>query len=751
MENSKPNTPILSIRLPWLELIKALALIWIFLNHTAEQLFGYPLIANPSADWPPLAERIAQLAPLNGFDLWDLPLNLLRYFGWLGDQGVQLFLIASGFGLTWGLLKRSSAVNLPLWDFYRRRAGRLYPLWWGAHMLFAAAWLVTGWGLSPMDGDFFLSLLSLRLTPELLYYFSPAWWYFGLLAQLYLLYPLLWAGLRRFGPWRLLLFTSAVAFLVRGAGAMFFEGYLDAWLRGAIFITRLPEFVFGISLAAWMHRAPARVDQRFKTKSTTLMAMLAYLLGLGLALTLPGMVVAPFILGVSAFIMLYAAATAVVSRLPERSLQPAIWVGQHSYSLYLMHHTWILLLVPMGLTGLPRTALGIGGTILISLLSAMFLEWGVSTTQNWWRSQLSKRGILRTLTRLALVGTALVMVLVGTELLIREFAPQEVLGWGERPSLMPDEQLGYRLAPSTTTRLRWQSYDYTVSSNALGFPAPDYPQEKAPGAYRIFVTGDAFSSAEGVDTSQAWPRLLETDLAAGSGRIVEVLNFAITGYGPNQYAAIIDTYAPQFIPDLIILQVFVNDFQDVLFSNQDFQHSIGFGLPSADSLYSTVRLVHLRRFMRLNLVEPVSERLRDKPRSLGYFLGNFLALERGHPEFEDTGRQAVADRFYQIKQIADGLGAQVVVLMVPAPVQICSSDELDYFPRVVDLSDTTLFDLDLPQKLMSEAAGSAGLEFIDLRPVLAADPECPYQARNMHWTKTGHRLVSGYLATWLDK
>ena len=54
-------------KLVWVEAVKAFALVWIFINHVSEQLFGYPLIANPFSGWPPLSERIAQLAPLSGF------------------------------------------------------------------------------------------------------------------------------------------------------------------------------------------------------------------------------------------------------------------------------------------------------------------------------------------------------------------------------------------------------------------------------------------------------------------------------------------------------------------------------------------------------------------------------------------------------------------------------------------------------------------------------------------------------------
>ena len=35
-------------KLIWIELIKAFALVWIFINHTSEQLFGYLKIVSPA-------------------------------------------------------------------------------------------------------------------------------------------------------------------------------------------------------------------------------------------------------------------------------------------------------------------------------------------------------------------------------------------------------------------------------------------------------------------------------------------------------------------------------------------------------------------------------------------------------------------------------------------------------------------------------------------------------------------------------
>ena len=734
-------------KLAWLEYIKAFALIWIFLNHVSEQLFGYPLIANPISGWPPLVNRIAQLAPLTGYGLWNILVNLLRYLGWIGDQGVQLFIIISGFGLTWGLLQRMTGKPLKLGKFYLRRGERIYPLWLGAHFIFIGMWLVTGWGLSLFDPATILSFIGIRITPNLLYYFSPAWWYFWLLLQLYLIYPLLWVWLQRFGPTKLLLYTSLISFVVRGAGLYLFEGYLDAWSRGAIFITRLPEFVFGISLAAWMFARPEETNKRLASTRTLFAAITVYIAGLLLSLTLPGMTIAPFLLGVGVFVILYQLFTRLPIATPKWLQFSGEWIGKHSYSLYLAHHPLILALIPSGFTA----SLGILIRVLLAILGTLFLalvlERSVTSLTKISQKLVKRVGVARTFMTVGLLVGVFIALLVGSELLVRRFAPQEVNGWGERTALEMDDELGWKLIPSKVTRLRWVSYDYKVESNSLGFPGPEYPPEKPEGIYRIMVTGDAFTSAEGVDTSQAWPRLLEVELKSKSDMDVQVMNFAITGYGPSQYASVIGKYAPLYKPDLIVVELFVNDFQDVLWSNEDFQNSIGFKFPSPNSISSIMELDHLRRFAEINVSGNIKELLRNEPNPHGYFLGNFRALEIRHPEIEVDGRQLTYEKLKDIQDVAIRTNSKVIFIFVPAPVQACMPDQLAYYPRNVDINNANRFDVDLPQTLMRGIAQALGTPLYDLRQFLSSTSICYYQSHNMHWTIAGHQAVANYMAS----
>jgi peptidoglycan/LPS O-acetylase OafA/YrhL len=732
----------------WLERIKAIALFWIVLNHIAERLFGFPHFANPVTDWPPMAERIAQWAPHTGHGASTLPLNILRYIGWTGDQGVQLFLIASGFGLTWGLLRHNSPDALPLRTFYARRIARIYPMWWGSHLFFIATGLL-GWGLSVSDPRTYASMLGIRFTPGLFYYFAPAWWYIGLLLQLYAIYPLLWQALRRTTPWRFFLALAVISFVLRGVGLYFFDGYLDYWSRGAIFITRLPEFAFGMALAAWMHAAPAPASALLRHPTVLGSAILLYLLGTALAFTLWGMTVAPFLMGLGAFVVLRTLVIAL-ERPGRAGGGPLMWTGRHTYSLYLLHGPLVTLCVPWRMeTSMPRLWLGIAAVFVLMPLVAMVFEGIVKVVTAWVVTRLKQRP-LRLLMGLASLGLITIGGLFGGELAVRTFAPQEVYGWGERPALEPHATYSWRMKPESTTRLRWLSYDYTAQATEEGFPAPAYPEVPPENGLRILVFGDAYTSAEGVDTSQAWPRLLEAKLAQHlPGTPVEVLNFAVTGYGPVQTAAVAEAMVPRYQPDLVIYGFYNNEFTDVQIALEDFHASIGFGRPSAFGGRSLLTQQHLRSFVGHHVADSLRAWLRAQPQPRNFFFGGFRELETARRDELHAAAQAIRPLLARIKNVAGAAGARTLLMLIPAPVQVCDPEALPYFPRGVDLNDAGHYDLDQPQRIATALAAEAGLPTLDLRAPLRAAVACPYMKANLHWTPQGHETVAAFLANHL--
>jgi peptidoglycan/LPS O-acetylase OafA/YrhL len=364
-DSNLPPTSTGDRRLGWVDALKGVALVWVLLNHLSERVLGSPLIGNPFAGWPPLDVRVRQLAPLHGHGFWDLPLNLFRYVGWTGDQGVGLFLFAAGFGLAWSHLHRRPGGWI---DFARRRLLRLFPMWWVLHCAVLAAGLA---GKLRLDRGFLLSVIGLRVTSSTFYAYVPAWWFFTLLIQLYVVYPLLWSALNRW-PFRLLALSAAACFAARALGLAYLDTYMDPWLRGAVFVTRLPEFVLGMVFARALFLDPKAVEVRLCGAAGRLTALGLYLLGTGLALTWWGNVVSPFLLVAGGFGLLYP----ILARASSRNA--LAWLGVHSLSIFLVHHLFIDRVVPgtpasvtAGVVG--RMAAAVVGTLLASLA----FEWGM--------------------------------------------------------------------------------------------------------------------------------------------------------------------------------------------------------------------------------------------------------------------------------------------------------------------------------------------------------------------------------------
>ena len=279
-----------------------------------------------------------------------------------------------------------------------------------------------------------------------------------------------------------------------------------------------------------------------------------------------------------------------------------------------------------------------------------------------------------------------------------------------------------------------------------------YSFEDEDAALKIMTLGDAFTSGEGVGTRQAWPPLLQSQLEQRlDGRRVLVSNFAVTGYGPNQYLEALRNYGRRVQPDLILIGLFVNDFLDVLVSNDDFQKDIGFGRPDPASPSQWVRLVHVRKWLQLHLVSPLHSWLNAVPEPRGWYLANLSAFDLEDRQYATDGALAMDRRMAAIAIEADSLGCPVLVLLIPAPIEIMPLDQLDYFPNDVDLNDSGRFDLDRPKTMGHTIVHKVGFGCYDLRePLVAAawaDETAPlYFSFNMHWTERAHSIVADHVA-----
>src|SRR5438034_103538 len=191
-------------RLLWIDISKGLAILVVAYFHFFRTYFQYGVL--PPADWSSLAASTLTILRLVWFKVSGL-----------GFHAVGVFIILSGWTLMQSTMRRAeSGPAAARWGtWYRARLLRLYPMYWVAHLVYLVSPFVAR--LEPVDSRIILSLLGLRFIDIQMnfMYLNAAWWYFSMLIQFYLIFPLLFRAARRLGPLRFLSMACAFGFFVR--------------------------------------------------------------------------------------------------------------------------------------------------------------------------------------------------------------------------------------------------------------------------------------------------------------------------------------------------------------------------------------------------------------------------------------------------------------------------------------------------------------------------------------------------------
>lgn len=184
---------------------------------------------------------------LGYFAVLNLDQWLAALFGYLGHYGVQLFIFFSAYGLAVQYKKKSESDIL----FIARRLKKIYFL-----LFFGVALIVAGSiTLGKHTYDFFGvindslllgSTLNSFSRVHLYDLFSGPFWFFGLIIQIYLIFPILYKIMVRLGSRRVV-----VAFV--GTYGLLYFGYYgtlntDYGVLGS-FVGHLPEVLLGIVCA----------------------------------------------------------------------------------------------------------------------------------------------------------------------------------------------------------------------------------------------------------------------------------------------------------------------------------------------------------------------------------------------------------------------------------------------------------------------------------------------------------------------
>ncbi len=356
-------------RLESLDFAKGLAILAIFLHHFARSALNqvqgrYPKILQwtfqpPGDIYAPLG---AALAP---FDPAVFVTTLFAVFGYIG---VHVFVVASGFGLAYGLQERPDV----RWaSFLVRRFRKLLPPFViavvGYGVLQGLLGFKEGWG-DVAESIFRKVTLVFVLNREWIFDDNSPLWFVGLIVPLYLIFPMLYGRATKPHAWRWFALFVVVA---TGTRAMLAQQTFASWhpyFGHAFFLTRVPEFFLGIVLG---RRAAAgdrlEVDRRMLATGGAALLVAA---GATLSATLYPLIDPA--LGVLASVV-----TVLLWRLGRRAspgtVRAVAWVGVLSYFVYLVHRPLITMafryrLLPVG-TGWSGAA-GLAATLAVTLAAA---------------------------------------------------------------------------------------------------------------------------------------------------------------------------------------------------------------------------------------------------------------------------------------------------------------------------------------------------------------------------------------------
>jgi peptidoglycan/LPS O-acetylase OafA/YrhL len=293
---------------------------------------------------PMTGNFIAQVAGENGFA--DAP-SAIRTSGKLvwyaisevGFHAVGVFIILSGWSLAAATMRRAAKGPIAWGDWYKSRFIRLYPMYWLAHLVYLLSPFVAR--LEPLDSRVFISLSGLRIIniESNFFYINAAWWYFAMLIQLYLIFPLLFVLVRKLGLVAFLIVAFAIGFGMRYLMLEVWHS-LGPWILGGNCLSRLPEFALGMVLGLVHVQHAERVER-------------GLLGGAGLALGLALYFVAPYFYtgntpyvfadlftGMCCFLCVVGVA-GLLGKWPFA----AKWIGlagAFSYGIYLVHQPYVI-------------------------------------------------------------------------------------------------------------------------------------------------------------------------------------------------------------------------------------------------------------------------------------------------------------------------------------------------------------------------------------------------------------------------
>jgi len=244
--------------------------------------------------------------------------------------------------------------------------------------------------------------------------------------------------------------------------------------------------------------------------------------------------------------------------------------------------------------------------------------------------------------------------------------------------------------------------------NSAGFRDTEHPVKKQKGVHRIMVIGDSFTFGMRVNLEDTYPKQLERFLNKKSIPS-EVINCGVIGYNMWQHYELLKRRVVFYEPDLVILGLFEDDLSGSVSRYSESNRYRGehpFESMGATGILGNVYIVNFLR--NANSLFEYKNRYRrghaylkawgpSNPTNLNYRIMSGRLEDKKRLEFSET-----LERFVKT---ASGVGAGVLVVLIPDSVQLND-------PHVQAVN-----------RFVEQVCAGIGVPFIDITPILEAEED----------------------------
>lgn len=295
------------------------------------------------------------------------------------------------------------------------------------------------------------------------------------------------------------------------------------------------------------------------------------------------------------------------------------------------------------------------------------------------------------------------------------------------PRVVYDPQAYYIGAPGWKGKVTFRDHPaggWPTSYNQLGFRHPNELADPPP-EVRVILCGD--SHLEGlVPWSETTTALLEIGLRGRlRSRSVEVLNGAKGGYDINNYVGFLE-YSLALKPQVFVV---------VVYGGNDFA-----GLLVMHAYLERFELKYPDRKMQARITAAAERHMAPMAQAF-----HQIAHFKGRPRNAQIALDASIRALRDMHASATKAGVALICAYLPPQHDVRPQDmraELDELIEHFDFSEDDLRITDRLADQLLDELDSQGLNVVDLRPALRAEPERTYWESDHHLNTRGHHVVA---------